>query len=152
MPWRRTGKWRSAATFSTSAVDRGWWSYSRPGLFITEESPGTHSILWISGKSLDPAGKRTPAVHPVALPYIEMYRLVDYSPVLIKINAIYILILTLYLLLFLWRSNFRVTPLETVCRLLWTFARIEVLRAGVCYLPLRSKGQNKIFRFVTIMY
>jgi hypothetical protein len=62
--------------FLTSALDKGEWSASRPGRFITgERAPSTHCIGgWVGPracldageKSLAPAGNRMPAVQPVA--------------------------------------------------------------------------------------
>jgi hypothetical protein len=46
-PGRRIGKWRYSSTHSTSALDGGEWSASRPARFTpSERAPGTH---WIEG-------------------------------------------------------------------------------------------------------
>jgi hypothetical protein len=72
-----------APPFLNSVLDEGELSAARPGHFTPRERAlGTHHVggwvglepvwtLWSKGKSLVPAGNRTPAVKPVARRYIN---------------------------------------------------------------------------------
>jgi hypothetical protein len=79
-PWRRLWERRySSYSFTTSALDGGEWSASRPGRAFTpgERTPGTHwTGGWVGpragldtedrGKILCPAGDRTPIARSIA--------------------------------------------------------------------------------------
>jgi hypothetical protein len=95
------GERRYSSTILTSVLDGGEWSASHPSRFISSErAPGTH---WIGGwvgprdgldvvekrKTSSPAGNRTPAVQPVAIP-TELSRLLVF---LIRSNILIIILI-----------------------------------------------------------
>jgi hypothetical protein len=75
-PGRRGG---IASSFTTSALDGGEWSASRPGRALPPEKgpPGKETVwapepVWtqrLEEKSFAPAGDRTPVVQPVVRHY-----------------------------------------------------------------------------------
>jgi hypothetical protein len=85
-PWRRLGERRySSYSFSTSALDGGEWSASRPGHAFTpgERTPGTHwTGGWVgprvgldteaTGKILCPRRESNPD-RPVVQPVVRHY-------------------------------------------------------------------------------